>query len=45
MQIDDYEPKKSLVISPAKMLKLYDEVSLPNEVYPWQSKQHATRST
>ncbi|KAL6711335.1 hypothetical protein ACN47E_005866 [Coniothyrium glycines] len=33
--IEDYEPKKSLVISPAKMLKFYQEVRLQDEIYPW----------
>jgi hypothetical protein len=35
--IEDYEPKKSLVISPAKMLKFYEDVKIPNEIYPWQT--------
>lgn len=35
--IDDYEPKKSLVISPAKMLRFYEDVKLNDEVYPWQT--------
>lgn len=35
--IEDYEPKKSLVISPAKMLRFYDEVKIRDETYPWQS--------
>ncbi|RAR08319.1 hypothetical protein DDE82_002299 [Stemphylium lycopersici] len=35
--IEDYEPKNSLVISPAKMLKFYEEVKLKDEIYPWQS--------
>lgn len=34
--IDDYDPKKSLVITPAKMLKFYEDVNLPDEIYPWQ---------
>ena len=34
--IEDYEPKLSLVIPPHKMLRFYDEVSLPNEPYPWR---------
>ncbi|KAF2872919.1 hypothetical protein BDV95DRAFT_360535 [Massariosphaeria phaeospora] len=33
--IDDYEPKGSLVITPAKMLKFYDDVKLHDENYPW----------
>ncbi|KAF2848850.1 hypothetical protein T440DRAFT_453836 [Plenodomus tracheiphilus IPT5] len=35
--IEDYEPKRSLVISPAKMLRFYDEVKIKDETYPWQS--------
>lgn len=34
--IDDYEPKRSLVISPAKMVQFFDDVKLPNEIYPWR---------
>ncbi|KAF2737534.1 hypothetical protein EJ04DRAFT_510194 [Polyplosphaeria fusca] len=34
--IDDYEPKRSLVISPAKMKRFYDDVKLSDEIYPWQ---------
>ncbi|KAF1951121.1 hypothetical protein CC80DRAFT_576189 [Byssothecium circinans] len=33
--IEDYEPKNSLVISPAKMLRFYDDVKLGEEIYPW----------
>jgi hypothetical protein len=36
-QVEDYEPKKSLVISPAKMLKFYEDVRLQDEIYPWES--------
>ncbi|KAF9698600.1 hypothetical protein EKO04_003498 [Ascochyta lentis] len=35
--IEDYEPKKSLVISPAKMQKFYEDVQVPDEIYPWQT--------
>ncbi|KAF2624261.1 hypothetical protein BU25DRAFT_442191 [Macroventuria anomochaeta] len=35
--IEDYEPKKSLVISPAKMQKFYEDVKVPDEIYPWQT--------
>jgi len=34
--IEDYEPKYSLVISPAKMLKFYEEVKIEDEIYPWK---------
>lgn len=34
--IDDYEPKRSLVISPAKMVQFFEDVKLPNEIYPWR---------
>ncbi|KAJ9665591.1 hypothetical protein H2201_004283 [Coniosporium apollinis] len=33
--IEDYEPKNSLVITPAKMLKFYEETRLNDEIYPW----------
>ncbi|KAK4508493.1 hypothetical protein PRZ48_002232 [Zasmidium cellare] len=33
--IDDYEPKGSLVITPAKMLRFLDETNVPDEHYPW----------
>ncbi|KAF2745847.1 hypothetical protein M011DRAFT_383131, partial [Sporormia fimetaria CBS 119925] len=35
--IDDYEPKKSLVISPAKMMKFYEDVKLSDETFAWQT--------
>jgi hypothetical protein len=38
VQIEDYEPKKSLVISPAKMQKFYEDVKVTDEVYPWRSE-------
>ncbi|ERF75799.1 hypothetical protein EPUS_01629 [Endocarpon pusillum Z07020] len=34
--IEDYEPKYSLVITPSKMQKYYEDTKLSNEVYPWQ---------
>ncbi|KAK5116400.1 hypothetical protein LTR62_007947 [Meristemomyces frigidus] len=34
--IEDYEPKDSLVISPAKMLRYFREVRLSDELYPWE---------
>lgn len=34
--IEDYEPKHSLVITPDKMQKYYEDTKLPNELYPWQ---------
>ena len=33
--IDDYEPKRSLVVTPAKMLRFFNETKLSNEHYPW----------
>lgn len=33
--IEDYEPCHSIVITPAKMIKYYEDVKLPNEIYPW----------
>ncbi|KAF2839675.1 hypothetical protein M501DRAFT_1015770 [Patellaria atrata CBS 101060] len=35
--IDDYEPKKSLVIPPQKMLKFYEDAKLQDETYPWST--------
>ncbi|KAI4719804.1 hypothetical protein E4T48_04039 [Aureobasidium sp. EXF-10727] len=34
--IDDYEPKRSLVISPAKMTQFFEDVRLSSEIYPWR---------
>jgi hypothetical protein len=34
--IEDYEPKHSLVITPAKMQRYYEETKLSNELYPWK---------
>ncbi|KAK3052117.1 hypothetical protein LTR09_006709 [Extremus antarcticus] len=33
--IDDYEPKGSLVVTPAKMLRFFNETKIVNEIYPW----------
>lgn len=33
--VEDYEPKNSLVITPAKMAKYYQECKLEKEYYPW----------
>ena len=37
LQIEDYEPSHSIVITPTKMVKYYDDVKLSNELYPWPS--------
>lgn len=37
LQIEDYEPRHSIVITPTKMVKYYDAVKLSNELYPWPS--------
>ena len=37
-QIEDYEPKRSLVVTPNKMVKFYADVRLPREAYPWSGK-------
>ncbi|KIW63308.1 hypothetical protein PV04_10164 [Phialophora macrospora] len=34
--IEDYEPKNSLVITPAKMQKYYEDTKVTNEIYPWR---------
>ena len=33
--IEDYEPKHSLVVTPQKMQKYYEETKLSSELYPW----------
>lgn len=33
--IEDYEPKHSLVITPQKMQKYYEDTKQANEIYPW----------
>ncbi|KAK5131503.1 hypothetical protein LTR08_000897 [Meristemomyces frigidus] len=33
--VDDYEPKGSLVVTPAKMLRFFGEVKVADEAYPW----------
>lgn len=38
LQIEDYEPCHSIVITPGKMIKYYEDVKLPNEIYPWSGK-------
>ncbi|KAL9044311.1 MAG: hypothetical protein Q9214_002542, partial [Letrouitia sp. 1 TL-2023] len=35
--IEDYEPRHSLVITPNKMIKYYQDVKLPTELYPWST--------
>lgn len=35
--IEDYEPRHSIVITPTKMAKYYEDVRLPNELYPWST--------
>ncbi|KAL9603160.1 MAG: hypothetical protein Q9219_001363 [cf. Caloplaca sp. 3 TL-2023] len=33
--IEDYKPCHSIVITPDKMVQYYQDVKLPNEIYPW----------
>jgi len=33
--IEDYEPKHSLVITPSKLQKYYEDTKLSTELYPW----------
>lgn len=33
--IEDYQPKSSIVVTPAKMLHFFDDVKLTHEIYPW----------
>lgn len=35
--IDDYEPKGSLVVTPAKMLRFFEETKVEDEHYPWDT--------
>ncbi|KAB8576201.1 hypothetical protein FH972_025729 [Carpinus fangiana] len=35
--IEDFEPSLSLVISPTKMARFYDQVKMTNEIYPWSA--------
>lgn len=35
LQIEDYEPKKSLVISPAKLRQFYEDINIQEDTYPW----------
>ena len=37
LQIEDYEPRHSIVITPAKMISYYKIVKLQNELHPWSS--------
>lgn len=43
--IEDYEPKKSLVVTPAKMMRFYEEVKLQDEIYPWSGELLMTTLT
>jgi hypothetical protein len=33
--IEDYEPRGSLVITPPKMLRFFEQTKIGNEIYPW----------
>ncbi|KAI9661352.1 MAG: hypothetical protein M1831_003085 [Alyxoria varia] len=35
--IEDYEPRMSIVITPQKMIKFYEEAKISNELYPWSA--------
>ncbi|KAL1635651.1 hypothetical protein SLS56_001704 [Neofusicoccum ribis] len=35
--IDDYEPKHTLVVTPAKMRKFYEDTRTQEEIYPWST--------
>ena len=46
LQIEDYEPRHSIIITPVKMVKYYETVKLKNELYPWLSAfPHAGKYT
>ncbi|KAK3169913.1 hypothetical protein OEA41_009297 [Lepraria neglecta] len=36
-QVQDYESRHSIVITPAKMVRYYENVKLGNESYPWST--------
>jgi hypothetical protein len=36
-QIESYEPKKSLVVTPDKMQRYYRDTHISKEPYPWHS--------
>ena len=38
LQIENYEPEHSTVITPSKMIKYYEKQKLGNELYPWTSQ-------
>ena len=38
LQIEDYEPKHSLVVTPNKMAKFYENMRITKELYPWHSR-------
>ncbi len=45
VQIEDHEPRHSIVVTPAKMVRYYEIVKLKNELYPWSSAfPHARQS-
>jgi hypothetical protein len=33
--IEDYEPKNSLIITPSKMLRFFEQTRIEDELYPW----------
>ncbi|KAL1585003.1 hypothetical protein WHR41_06204 [Cladosporium halotolerans] len=33
--VEDYEPKNSLVITPSKMLRFFEQTKIDDELYPW----------
>ncbi|KAL0258858.1 hypothetical protein SLS55_006362 [Diplodia seriata] len=35
--MQDYEPKGTLVVTPAKMRKFYEETRIQDEIYPWST--------
>lgn len=46
LQIEDFEPRHSIVITPARMVRYYEIVKLKNELYPWSSAfPHAVKYT
>ena len=44
-QIEDYEPRHSGVVTPAKMARYYGNVKLRNESYSWSRRSLCTGKT
>jgi hypothetical protein len=43
-QIENYPPGNTLVVTPEKMQKYYEETKVPGDTYPWNGKTLEPRS-